>query len=154
MDALLARAQPVLHATTDASHSAIAATATLRQPLVWKRSQGGFTRRWRAHDRWSDSSVLNHALQWAIARVDESGNGEFVLTAPQRGGTAALLNAAPAWEPLRTSTRNVSVSEILAGGLMSGGSGGSGSGGGAKGGSGGGSARRAGRRARGRTGRS
>ena len=119
MDELLSHARLVAQATTEASSASIAAAVAARQPLLWPRRRSGFVRRWQAHDRWRDLASLDAAVPWANARLDERGDGEFVLTAPQRGGSGALLQAAPSWEPLRVPIRNVTVSTILRGGSSS-----------------------------------
>ena len=50
-------------------------------------------------------------MPWLVARVQQGS--EFVLTAPERGGSAPLLQGAPSWEPLWPETRNVSVADVL-----------------------------------------
>ena len=109
----MARTKSIPRARGQATAAAYAVAAAAREPVLWPRAHS-FARQWRALSRWPhDVSALGDAVPWAMARLDESGGGEFVLTAPQRGGSGALLQSAPAWEPLRASTRNVSVSEIL-----------------------------------------
>jgi len=50
-------------------------------------------------------------VPWLVARVQQGS--EFVFTAPERGGSAPLLQGAPSWEPLWPETRNVSVADVL-----------------------------------------
>ena len=57
-------------------------------------------------------ATLSSLVPWAVARLDER-DGEFILTAPNRGGEQPLLHAAPAWEALRPPVRNVSIATIL-----------------------------------------
>lgn len=92
--------------TSTATAASIAAAAAAREPAVWRRS---FARSWRAL-QWDDRS-LGERVPWFVARVQTEM--EFVLTAPQRGGSAPLLQGAPSWEPMWPETRNVSVSDVL-----------------------------------------
>ena len=91
---------------SEASAASIAAAASAREPVCWPRS---FARSWRAL-RW-DISGLGADVPWLVARVQQGS--EFVLTAPERGGSAPLLQGAPSWEPLWPETRNVSVADVL-----------------------------------------
>ena len=112
----MSHARRVPYATSEATAATYAAVAATREPIVWAHSHS-FAHQWRARSRWSrDASALGAVVPWVMARLDERGDGEFVLTAPQRGGSSALLHAGPPWEPLQTSTRNVSVAEILSDG--------------------------------------
>ena len=88
----------------------------MRAPVLWPRQTRSPARAWRAVSQWSSDGALDALVPWAVARLDEQGRGEFVLTAPDRGGSAPLLRAAPRLEPLSPPMRNVTVSKILAGG--------------------------------------
>jgi hypothetical protein len=113
MDRLQLHAHPIPYAEETFLPSAAAAA---RRPIVWRQAQ--FARSWRAHTTWSKAGVLDSLVPWLVARTSEGGGqdeGEFVLTAPQRGGRSQLLTAAPMWEPLRAPTFNTSVGAVLSG---------------------------------------
>ena len=105
-DLAFAQGRLVSCAQSEASAVSIAAAAKAREPVCWSRS---FARSWRAL-RW-DISGLGADVPWLVARVQQGS--EFVLTAPERGGLAPLLQGAPSWEPLWPETRNVSVADVL-----------------------------------------
>lgn len=86
---------------------AIAASVSAREPTLWRTS---FVRDWRAMQSWT-AEGLAERIPWVAARAQR--DGEFVLTNRARG-TAPLLQGAPAWEPLRPTIVNVSVSRLLA----------------------------------------
>ena len=94
----------------------IAAAALKRIPVLWPRGLSP-SRAWHAVLDWQSDEMFSELVPWAVARVNAREGGEFVLTAPQRGGALPLLHVAPPWEPLKTATRNVSVTEIFGGGL-------------------------------------
>ena len=107
-DDLFSQAARLIPSTAPADAAeVIAAAATKREPVVWTRS---FASDWRAHRVW-DIASLQERLPWLVARAQ--AEGEFVLTAPQRGNSAPLLQGAPAWEPLRPEMRNISVETLL-----------------------------------------
>lgn len=109
-------ARPLPRATTTATAASIAEAAASRQPFLWKRSVSP-ARQWRALRSWQTDEALSALVPWVVARSEERGGSEFVLTAPDRGGSMPLLHVAPPWEPLHTPTRNVSVSAVLTGAI-------------------------------------
>ena len=89
------------------SGEAILSAAATRRPALWRKS---FVAEWRAL-RW-DADVLGERIPWALAR-SQAASAEFVLVAPDRGGSAPLLSRA--LEPLAQTMRNASVPTILGG---------------------------------------
>ena len=106
-DHIFSSVRLIRDAPSSATTDDIAAAVASRQPAVWRQS---FVQQWRALRSW-DSATLATRVPWMVAR--EQRESEFVLTAPQRGGSAPLLQGAPPWEPLWPTTRNVSVVEVL-----------------------------------------
>ena len=112
MTALIADTRPLPRTSIPYTTGSIAAAALARQPVLWPQASSA-SREWRAHHAWAGDEALAALIPWAVARLDEK-DGEFVLTAPTRAGDGqSLLHAAPAWEPLRPPTRNVTIATIL-----------------------------------------
>lgn len=97
----------VLHGRTAQAEASLTAAVSSREPILWRSS---FASDWPALHRW-DFRRMQERLPWVMARKQLSA--EFVLTAPQRGGSAPLLQGAPSWEPLSPALSNVSVTTIL-----------------------------------------